>query len=41
MICSTTGFIHVLPVPPDTNSPREAIRWVNWGVDLEDLALQT
>ncbi|AUT01555.1 hypothetical protein CLI64_14800 [Nostoc sp. CENA543] len=41
MTCPSTGFIHVLRVPPDTNSAREAVRWVNWGIDPEDFAVQT
>lgn len=41
MTCPSTGSIHVLRVPPDTNSAREAVRWVNWGVDPEDFAVQT
>ena len=36
MTCPSTGFIHALRVPPDINSAREAIKWVNWGVDYED-----
>ncbi|MFN6471608.1 MAG: DUF6745 domain-containing protein [Nostoc sp. SerVER01] len=36
MICPSTGFIHALRVPPNINSAREAIRWVNWGVDSEE-----
>jgi hypothetical protein len=41
MTCPSTGFIHVLRVPPQTKSAREAIRWVNWGVDPEDFSIQT
>ncbi|WP_427162594.1 DUF6745 domain-containing protein [Aliinostoc sp. HNIBRCY26] len=41
MTCPSTGFIHVLRVPPDTNSAREAACWVNWGIDPEDFAVQT
>ena len=41
MTCPSTGYIHVLRVPPDVRSAREAIRWVNWGVDPEEFAVQT
>jgi hypothetical protein len=41
MTCPSTGRIHALRVPPDVNSAREAIRWVNWGTDPEDFAVQT
>ncbi|WP_306298955.1 hypothetical protein [Nostoc sp. T09] len=32
MTCPSTGNIHVLRVPPKIKSAREAIRWINWGV---------
>ncbi|MEH2207568.1 MAG: DUF6745 domain-containing protein [Nostoc sp.] len=41
MTCPSTEFIHVLRVPPNMNSAREAIRWVNWGVDPETFGVQT
>lgn len=41
MTCYSTGRIYALRVPPDVNSAREAIRWVNWGTDPEDFAVQT
>lgn len=41
MTCPSTGFVHVLRVPPQTKSAREAIRWINWGVDPEDFSMQT
>ncbi|MEG3840923.1 DUF6745 domain-containing protein [Microcoleus sp. herbarium14] len=41
MTCPSTGFIHALRVPPDINSAREAIKWVNWGVDPEEFSVQT
>jgi len=28
-------------VPPDMKSAREAIRWVNWGIDPEEFCVQT
>ncbi|OUL37602.1 hypothetical protein BV372_01185 [Nostoc sp. T09] len=41
MICPSTGNIHILRVPPNIASAREAISWVNWGIDPEDFMLQT
>ncbi|MFB2923518.1 diguanylate cyclase domain-containing protein [Aerosakkonema funiforme] len=41
MTCPSTGFIHFLRVPPHMRSAREAIRWVNWGIDPEEFAVQT
>ncbi|MBD2183152.1 hypothetical protein H6G03_19140 [Planktothrix sp. FACHB-1375] len=41
MTCPSTGYIHVLRVPPDVKSAREAIRWVNWDVDPEEFGVQT
>ncbi|MBF2009209.1 MAG: hypothetical protein IGS49_28145 [Chlorogloeopsis fritschii C42_A2020_084] len=41
MTCPSTGFIHVLRVPPDVKSAREAIVWVNWGITPEEFAVQT
>lgn len=41
MTCPSTGFIHALRVPPNMNSAREAIGWVNWGVDPEGFGMQT
>lgn len=31
--CRSTGHIHFLRVPANIDSAREAITWVNWGVD--------
>ena len=31
MICPSTGYTHVLRVPPNMESAREAITWINWG----------
>jgi len=28
-------------VPPNISSAREAIRWVNWGIDPLEFAVQT
>ncbi len=41
MTCLSTGLIHVLGVPPDMKSAREAMRWVNWGIDPEKFLDQT
>jgi hypothetical protein len=41
MTCPSTGFIHVLRVPPSMMSAREAIRWVNWEIDPEDFIIET
>jgi hypothetical protein len=41
MTCPSTGFIHALRVPPQLQSARQAIRWVNWGIDPEKFDLQS
>jgi internalin A len=41
MTCPSTGYIHALRVPPDLASAKEAIRWVNWGIDPEEFSVQT
>ncbi len=41
MTCPSTGHIHALRVPPDMKSAREAVRWVNWGIDPEEFSVQT
>ncbi|MEG4817523.1 DUF6745 domain-containing protein [Microcoleus sp. K5-D4] len=41
MTCPSTGFIHALRVPPEIQSAREAIRWVNWDIDSEEFSAQT
>ncbi|MEH1805242.1 DUF6745 domain-containing protein [Nostoc sp.] len=41
MTCPSTSFIHALRVPPNMNSAREAIRWVNWEIDPEEFSVQT
>ena len=41
MTCPSTAHIHVLRVPPDLNSARDAIRWTNWDVDPEAFAVET
>lgn len=41
MICPSTGYTHVLRVPPHMESAREAITWINWGVDPENFAVES
>ncbi len=41
MTCPSTGFIHAMRVPPNMRSAREAIRWVNWGIDPQEFSVQT
>jgi len=41
MTCPSTGFIHALRVPPDVESAREAICWVNWGISPNEFQVQT
>ena len=41
MTCPSTGYIHVIRVPPDVESAREAIKWVNWGIDPDDFGVQS
>jgi hypothetical protein len=41
MTCPSTGYIHASRVPPDIESAREAVSWINWGVDPEEFAVET
>ena len=41
IICPSTGNVHVLRVPPEMKSAREAITWVNWDIPPEDFTIQT
>ena len=41
MICPSTGYIHVLRVPPTMTSAREAAKWINWGIDPEEFTVET
>ena len=41
MTCPSTAFIHALRVPPNLTSAREAIRWVNGGIDPEEFSVQS
>jgi len=41
MICPSTNSIHILRVPPDINSAREAIAWINWDIYPKEFVVQT
>ena len=41
MTCPSTEYIHATRVPPNMKTAREAIRWVNWGIDPEEFGLET
>ena len=41
MTCPSTNHIHATRVPPNIQSAREAIQWVNHGVDPEEFVMQT
>ncbi|HEY9694485.1 MAG TPA: hypothetical protein V6D15_19965 [Oculatellaceae cyanobacterium] len=41
MVCPSTEHIHILRVPPNIELAREAIRWVNCGIDPEYFMAQT
>ncbi len=41
MTCPSTGYIHATRVPPEVQTAREAIRWVNWDVDPEEFIVET
>ena len=48
MTCPSTGHLHALRVPPKVRSSsratltaKEAISWVNWGIDPEEFQVQT
>ncbi len=41
MTCPSTAKIHTLRVPPQINSARVAVRWVNWDIDPEEFSVQT
>ena len=41
MTCPSTGSIHVVRVPPEMTSAREAIRWANWDIDPEEFSVET
>ncbi|WP_421657073.1 DUF6745 domain-containing protein [Leptothermofonsia sp. ETS-13] len=41
MTCPSTGYTHATRVPPEVQTAREAIRWVNWDVDPEEFITET
>ena len=41
MVCPSTEHIHVLRVPPEMQTSREAINWANWGIDPEEFSIST
>lgn len=41
MICPSTGHLHVRRVPPDLTSARDAICWINGGIDPDEFSHQT
>ncbi|MBW3585638.1 MAG: hypothetical protein KY448_07240, partial [Cyanobacteria bacterium 0813] len=41
MTCPSTGHLHALRVLPEVRSAKEAINWVNWGIDPEEFQVQT
>jgi internalin A len=41
MTCPSTGHIHALRVPPDLESAKDAISWVNWDIEPEQFSVQT
>lgn len=41
MTCPSTNYIHATRVPPDISTAREAISWVNWGVDPDEFLVET
>ncbi|MBD2186306.1 DUF6745 domain-containing protein [Aerosakkonema funiforme] len=41
MTCPSTGYIHATRVPPHMRSAREAIGWVNWGIDPAEFSVET
>lgn len=41
MTCPSSGDIHVLRVTPNMRQAREAIKWINWGIDPEEFLVET
>jgi leucine-rich repeat protein SHOC2 len=41
MTCPSTGYIHILRVPPDMTSAEAAITWVNHGIHPDEFVVQT
>ena len=40
MVCPSTGLIHAHRVPPNMDTARNAIKWVNHGVDAEEFIIE-
>ena len=40
MTCPSTSLIHAHRVPPDIASARQAIQWINHGVDAEEFVME-
>ncbi len=40
MTCPSTGHVHTLRVPPDVESCRDAVTWVNWGIEKESFSVE-
>lgn len=36
MVCLSIGNIYILRVFFDVNFVKEVVKWINWGIDLED-----
>ena len=41
MTCPSTKSIHLVRVPPNIRSAREAISWANWDIDPEKFVVET
>ncbi len=41
MVCPSTQHIHVLRIPPNIRSAREAAKWINWGIDPNEFSRET
>jgi hypothetical protein len=41
MTCPSTGHIHAVRVPPNYQTARAALLWMNWGISPEKFAQQT
>lgn len=40
MVCPSTGLLHAHRVPPDMDTARNAIKWVNHGIDKEEFIVE-
>lgn len=41
MVCLSTNHFHATRIPPHIRSAKEAITWMNWDTDPEELAWET